>query len=843
MWRCLSVVNRKKAVSVLLASSLLATPIAGQFLAVGSAQASTLSQAEQTQIQAIIDHLRSNGGYGVLEDFSNAVKDNDDQVGSLFGDDFFPVTLPSGDQLTEQESQDLAVIIVQAIGNPLAFHQDVDNIRVHHRELFHKAFGNDVTVDTLRDFAQAVVGESQRLLTSKMTTGLSGVTATSLTTEAIRNVLNSDDFASLNGKLGNVGLSVNKLIEVKNALYSSSVFGTKAIESRDALVEAYASQHVSIKSGSAVSNSYQVTVGNTIDLDLLVKLVVSGTDLQVPITGNLPSGLTWAVDTTNLSVSNTGVVTGNTVSTGGKVSVKWNDIKIATVVVDVVAASTGGGGGGGGGAVTPPAAGEQGQKVADSIKSLLADGKVTGKDVKDLVKSLQADLKTASAADTKSVLEAISNEMKAADTSTKAKLAKTAIFAAEQYVKKSALEQLKATLADGKAEARVTADQLKSVVDKAVKALEEAKSLLTSAGVNDSRLRTVLSFDITDATNDTAINLSLTELQAALSVQNLTSTDIGFQVDGVTVVVSASDIFNAITSKDSVAAAAAEDDYTVEIVQSDLTNAPGAGLNAISGVKVIEVKGTSKNAEVTAFSQPVQVVIEVGSLPSGTNEDKVAAYQLVDGKWVAVGGVYEDGTVTFKTSKPGQFTVFVSSKSFADIGSVSWAKSQIESMVAKGVVNGRSETKFAPNDNVTRAEFATLLVRAFGLYDENATSQFSDVKSSDWFRAGVASAAKHGIVSGVAAGKFNPNAPVTRAEMATMAANALKTLNGDVAEDTQATLAAFADNANIPSWAKDAVALAVENEILKGMSNNSFAPNQKATRAQAAVVIYGLYNN
>ncbi|MBQ4629613.1 MAG: S-layer homology domain-containing protein [Clostridia bacterium] len=171
---------------------------------------------------------------------------------------------------------------------------------------------------------------------------------------------------------------------------------------------------------------------------------------------------------------------------------------------------------------------------------------------------------------------------------------------------------------------------------------------------------------------------------------------------------------------------------------------------------------------------------------------------------------------------------------FSDMAGYEWAFDAIEYLAAKSVVNGRADGIFAPGEKVTRAEFITMIVNAFGWYNKDATSSFTDVTANDWFSAHVASGADKGIVKGSGA-SFNPNANITREDMAVIAFRALlasgKTLNGEKS---------FTDNAVMADYAIEAIGKMAGSGVLSGMPDGSFEPKRNLTRAEAAVVIYNM---
>ncbi|CAH1207566.1 hypothetical protein PAECIP111892_02925 [Paenibacillus auburnensis] len=175
--------------------------------------------------------------------------------------------------------------------------------------------------------------------------------------------------------------------------------------------------------------------------------------------------------------------------------------------------------------------------------------------------------------------------------------------------------------------------------------------------------------------------------------------------------------------------------------------------------------------------------------------------------------------------------------SFTDLGNVAWAASAIKELTAKGILQGVGGNSFAPLKEVTRAEFITMIVRAFNLPLENASATFSDVATTDWAYSYVAAGVQNGLVGGVGVGKFEPSRSITREEMAIIAANALTKFKGKSVTDTDAILANFKDKSSIASYSKNAVALLTQEGIVKGMTDSTFVPKGIANRAQAAVII------
>ncbi|QNK56516.1 S-layer homology domain-containing protein [Paenibacillus sp. PAMC21692] len=179
-------------------------------------------------------------------------------------------------------------------------------------------------------------------------------------------------------------------------------------------------------------------------------------------------------------------------------------------------------------------------------------------------------------------------------------------------------------------------------------------------------------------------------------------------------------------------------------------------------------------------------------------------------------------------------------KSYSDLDS-HWAKTSVELLASKLIVNGVSATEFAPNSSITRAEFTSLLVRGLGLnVGQSAQSAiFHDVAQGDWHAAAIEAGVRAGLAKGVTENEFAPDRFITREQMAVMLSNALAVLGYAPIHPDQAptVLDKFEDHATISPWAKAAVAQAVNAGIISGMADDLFAPSNFATRAQAAVML------
>ena len=207
-----------------------------------------------------------------------------------------------------------------------------------------------------------------------------------------------------------------------------------------------------------------------------------------------------------------------------------------------------------------------------------------------------------------------------------------------------------------------------------------------------------------------------------------------------------------------------------------------------------------------------------GEFPDVTMSD----YQLSDGDVIEVlfTANYMD--------EPGLFLPFT------DVNN-HWAYSAIKRVYNRGLMLGVSDTRFAPNQALSRAMLVTVLYRLADEPDVTADNPFTDVPAGQWYTNAVIWAAANGIVSGFGDGTFRPNAPATRAQAAVMLCGYAKLAGRDTTQ--HADLSAYADAAEIPSWALAEMQWANAAQLIRGRSDTILAPNAGTTRAEMAKIL------
>jgi len=191
--------------------------------------------------------------------------------------------------------------------------------------------------------------------------------------------------------------------------------------------------------------------------------------------------------------------------------------------------------------------------------------------------------------------------------------------------------------------------------------------------------------------------------------------------------------------------------------------------------------------------------------------------------------------VTIHSPHNSIYTVVQSNKSFTDMQG-HWAKPDVEYLANKMIVNGITDKNFGPDNYITRADFAALLVRSMGLAEVNSDLLFKDVQAEDWYAGAVGAAQKAGIIAGYEDGTFKPEAMISREQMVLMIIRAMKVVGKEI-KANPSVLIKFSDQASISDWAKDAVSESLSIGVIQGITEKTFAAQDQATRAQAVAVL------
>ncbi|MEN6325904.1 MAG: S-layer homology domain-containing protein [Syntrophomonas sp.] len=277
----------------------------------------------------------------------------------------------------------------------------------------------------------------------------------------------------------------------------------------------------------------------------------------------------------------------------------------------------------------------------------------------------------------------------------------------------------------------------------------------------------------------------------------------------------------------------------VQIV-ADVSKLPMAAKSKLAS-NVIEItKDQDGN-----FTKAVTITINFDKSKVDTNMYDLSICYLneKENKWIALDNVKVDLAAAKVSGEAKHFTKFaviatekaeaslpVGSGKLINLSDIQghWAQQTIAELIALGAIGGYPDGTFKPDQGISRAEFASILVKALKLEPKQG-KVFNDT-AGHWAKDAIAAAAAYGIVNGYSDTSYGPDDSITREQMAVMMVKAAK-----LAEVKEGKV--FADGNKVSAWAGNAVTTASQNKIINGYPDNTFRPQNKASRAEAATVI------
>ncbi|MBD3920983.1 InlB B-repeat-containing protein [Paenibacillus sp. PR3] len=249
--------------------------------------------------------------------------------------------------------------------------------------------------------------------------------------------------------------------------------------------------------------------------------------------------------------------------------------------------------------------------------------------------------------------------------------------------------------------------------------------------------------------------------------------------------------------------------------------------------------------EVTNFSAYVERTI---AIPESTNPNEITTGVVIE----------PDGTVRHVPTK----IVLVDGRYYAKINSLTnstyalvshpvefkdiaghWAQKAVNDMGSRMIISGIGGDLFNPNQNITRAEFAAILVRALGLKPTNGVSPFSDVKGTEWYADAVQTAFSYKLIDGFNDGSFRPSDSITREQAIAILAKAME-ITGLKAKlpavQANEVLRPFTDAGSVSKWAQAGMAACLQAGIISGRTATQLAPKASISRAEVAVIVQKL---
>lgn len=258
----------------------------------------------------------------------------------------------------------------------------------------------------------------------------------------------------------------------------------------------------------------------------------------------------------------------------------------------------------------------------------------------------------------------------------------------------------------------------------------------------------------------------------------------------------------------------------------------GGGSSSSSNKPSVSVSGAG--GKVTASSN--------GTVTITPDEGYEIAKITVNGKEVAIPA---DGKLTGLTKNDKVVVTFAkitdgSSTLFADVADDAWYADAVRYVFEKGMMNGTSSTTFSPNETTTRAMIVTMLHR---LENEPTASAagFTDVASGSYYANAVAWAAANGVVNGVSETSFAPNTAITREQLAAILYRYAELKGYNVS--ASGSLSGYTDASQISSYATTAMQWANSTGLITGKTSTTLSPKGNATRAEVATILMRFCEN
>ncbi|WP_174806479.1 S-layer homology domain-containing protein, partial [Paenibacillus amylolyticus] len=235
------------------------------------------------------------------------------------------------------------------------------------------------------------------------------------------------------------------------------------------------------------------------------------------------------------------------------------------------------------------------------------------------------------------------------------------------------------------------------------------------------------------------------------------------------------------------------------------------------------------------------------ALPEGIDPNRITTGVIINPD----GSIFHVPTVVTKISSryyalindlrsSGSYSVIWNPQDFEDARS-HWGKTDVNNIAARLDLQGNGDNTFSPNRQVTRSEFAEIVVLGLGLMRQDAPQNlFPDVNDSAWFRSAVALANEFGIIRGYDNGNFNGNQEITREQGFAMVARAYRLIEPEAEispDQMNSELERYSDATDVSNWAKEDVAQLIAAGIIQGNGPEVLSPKTTMTRAEVTALI------
>ena len=259
----------------------------------------------------------------------------------------------------------------------------------------------------------------------------------------------------------------------------------------------------------------------------------------------------------------------------------------------------------------------------------------------------------------------------------------------------------------------------------------------------------------------------------------------------------------------------------------------------------VECTYNGQTIEVTTYNAYVERMI---AIPGGVDPNEITTAVVVgpDGvtRHVPTEIVEIDGTyyAVINSLTNSVYTLIYNPIEFVDVEG-HWAQSAVNDMASRIIINGYEDGTFRPEGDITRAEFAAIIIRALGLPAGLGESEFTDVAQSDWYCGYVGTAVQYGIITGYQDGTFRPQDNITCEQAMTMVARAMAITELDytlTVSEIEQLLAGYSDMADASAYARESIAACLKTGVIYACDDYTLVAKEYITRAEVAVMVQRL---
>ena len=275
----------------------------------------------------------------------------------------------------------------------------------------------------------------------------------------------------------------------------------------------------------------------------------------------------------------------------------------------------------------------------------------------------------------------------------------------------------------------------------------------------------------------------------------------------------------------------------VTITIEELNSAQKAELGDRQIYGGLRVSAKAGDTDITSFDGGRITMTIAFEVPSGKSSRDFSVFHIgEDGRLHRHASRFENGSMEFRAAHFSDFIILEDPVvAFSDVSENAWFCSSVDYVSRSGLMNGVTASQFAPDTKLSRAMLAQILYNIESAPAADTRGSFSDVAEDAWYAKAVNWAAEAGIVSGRNGGIFDPDANISREELAQMLFNYAKYKGYNTGHS--AALTRFSDGSAASAWAKDALSWAVGEKLISGYEDGTLNSKASATRAQAAKIL------